>query len=287
MPKKNPSVVLSIRLDDQALRAVDLLVEAGLEANRSRAVSHFVNAGIGASEELLRRAQRLSNEVRELRGHMLESVGPNHLARLAALVNAERDDAASQAGGDPTDTATLVAAYMRANDIKELLINSGAEFSLFEAAAVGSTSRVRELLAASPELIASRNADGFPLLSIAAHFGNEETVRLLLELGADIHARSADGDLNNLAIHAAIMGSYTHIVTLLLDAGTDVDARCEGTQRRGYTALHVAAHFDRDALIRLFLSRGADKSARNADGLTPYELAVARGHAASAALLKP
>ncbi len=53
MPPKKQSVVISIRLDDLSLKAVDLLVEAGLETNRSRAVSHLINVGSNRRKELL------------------------------------------------------------------------------------------------------------------------------------------------------------------------------------------------------------------------------------------
>jgi Arc/MetJ-type ribon-helix-helix transcriptional regulator len=62
MPKKKQSVVISIRLDEASLEAVDLLVESGLESNRPRAVSHFVNAGIQSLDELLHKARRVADE---------------------------------------------------------------------------------------------------------------------------------------------------------------------------------------------------------------------------------
>jgi uncharacterized protein len=51
------------------------------------------------------------------------------------------------------ETALLIATYLRANEIKELLIDHGAELSIFEASAIGSTARVKQLLETAPELI--------------------------------------------------------------------------------------------------------------------------------------
>ena len=86
MPPKKQSVVISIRLDDLSLKAVDLLVEAGLETNRSRAVSHLINVGIQSSEELLKKAQQLANRVHQLRNEMVDAVKINNLDRVTELL---------------------------------------------------------------------------------------------------------------------------------------------------------------------------------------------------------
>ncbi|WP_282942466.1 ankyrin repeat domain-containing protein [Paenibacillus sp. RC67] len=284
MPKKKNSVVISIRLDDQSLQAVDLLVESGLETNRSRAVSHLVTKGIQASEDLLRKAQVLADHVYQLRNEMLEAITHNNLEKVTELIH--KDSSLVNASNSKGETAVLIATYLRANDIKELLINHGAELNIFEAAAVDNTMRVRNLLEQSPELISAYGPDGFNPLSMASHFGNMETVKLLLDLGANVNSRSKDGSLNNMAIHAAIMGNYEHIIQMLIQYGADIHAKCEGSLRLGYTVLHVAAYFGRDSLVKLFLEHGVDPALTNADGETPYEVAVNKGHLLTAALLK-
>ena len=167
-----------------------------------------------------------------------------------------------------------------------MLLDHGAELSVYEAAAVGSTARVAEWLAQSPDLLGSRSGDGYTLLGLAAHFGCEETARYLLDQGADVNARSRDGNLDNMAIHAAIAGNYEPIVKLLLARGADVRAVCEGTWRQGFTALHVAAYFGRSGMVPLLLEAGADRAARTESGQTAAELAVMREHAETAALLQ-
>lgn len=283
-PKSKKSMVLSIRLDAAALEAVDLLVESGLESNRSRAVSHLLNVGLGASEELLVKARSLADQVKRLRGEMVDAVKGGQLEKVTALLG--QDASLANARNDDGETAVLMAAYYRAPAIKQLLLDHGAELSVHEAAAVGSLQRVAEWLAQSPELLGCYSGDGYTLLGLAAHFGSEETVQYLLAQGADVNARSRDGNLNNMAIHAAIAGNYESVVKLLLAHGADVNAVCRGKWRQGYTALHVAAYFGRNAMIPLLLAAGADRAALTDEGRTAAELAVMREHPDTAALLQ-
>jgi ankyrin repeat protein len=67
---------------------------------------------------------------------------------------------------------------------------------------------------------------------MATNKGHEETVRLLLELGANVHAQAKRGET---PLHHAVC---VEIVKLLLVLGANVDARDES----GGTPLHMAAH---------------------------------------------
>jgi ankyrin repeat protein len=284
MTKKKQSIVISIRLDESSLKAVDLLVDSGLETNRSRAVSHFLTKGIHASEEMLRKAQLLADHIQQLKTEMIEAVKLNNLDKVTELLNQNSD--LVNASNSHGETAVLLAAYYRANEIKELLIHKGAELSIHEAAAVGNTMRVKELLEESPHLLDGYSKDGFTPLGLASHFGNEETVSLLLNKGASVNARSKDGNLNNMAIHAAIAGNYEQIVRTLIQHGADVNAKCEGIWRLGYTPLHVAGYFGRASIISLLLENDAHPEFLNDKGESPFELAVQREHPEAAVLLQ-
>ncbi len=288
MKKSNKSkkrdVVLSIRLDEFSLKAVDLLVDSGLEQNRSRAASHFINAGIRYSADLLKKAQLLADSVSSLRNEMVEAVKLNNLPKVMDLLS--QDASLINASNKVGETAILMAAYYRANEIKELLLSKGAELNIFEAAVVGNIERVKELIHESPQRIHEYSPDGFTLLSLASHFGNDKVVSFLLSKGADIQAKSRDGKLNNTALHAAIAGNHEHIVNLLLSHGADVSSTCEGSLRLGFSPLHVAAYFGRVSIAEVLLVRGADKHAENSDGDTPASIAVSKGNQALAELLK-
>jgi len=178
-------------------------------------------------------------------------------------------------------TPALLAIYYGAADVLEALVARGVKLDVFEASAAGETSRVRVLLDADPTLVTQRSHDGWTPLHLAAHFGRVETMRLLIDHGGDVHARSSN-DMHNTPLHAAAAGGRTEAAAELLARRADADARQHG----GWAALHSAAQSGRLELARLLLDRGADASPRTDDGITPLDLAEEKGHREVAALLR-
>lgn len=273
--KSNRSIVISVRLDETTLTAVDLLVNAGLAQSRSEAASQFITMGVQSSEDLILKAKELEENVRRLKNEMLDAVKSKNLDKVKYLL--ELDEKLKDAKSDDGQTAVLMAAYYRANEIKELLLQKGAELNLYEAATVGNTALIKEILSEAPKLINSHSFDGYTPLGLAAHFGQEEAATYLLDSGADINLKGKDGKLNNTALHASIAGNHINIVRLLLNHGADIDSQCEGEIRRGFTPLHVAVHFNRLQIANLLIENGANLSITNSESLTPYEYALLKG----------
>lgn len=74
---KDVSTVVSVRVSEQDLKVIDLLVNVGVFKSRSEAISFFIRKGIKASEDLLKkvreRIEELSKLVNELEGQVGKS----------------------------------------------------------------------------------------------------------------------------------------------------------------------------------------------------------------------
>jgi hypothetical protein len=115
---------------------------------------------------------------------------------------------------------------------------------------------------------------------IAASRGSSESVRLLLQHGADARAETKRGET---ALGNAGTAGDEAVVRLLLDQGADVNTR----NIRGYTPLMLAASSDTipAAAVKLLLAKGADTSCKGDYDETARELAAKRGDTDVARLL--
>lgn len=263
--------VVSVRLDDQALASVDLLVRAGLASSRSEAAALLVQIGAQAAGSLLGRAERLVDDIDLVRQEFFAAVRGRDPERARELI-ARRPELAGSVSEDG-ETPMLAAVYAGAGAVFEALRAQGMEPSIFEAAAYGDRSRVAEILTVHPEAVHAHSPDGWTALHLAAHFGHREVAQLLVERGADIAVRSRN-EMHNTPLNAAVFGGHVELVRWLLHLGADVNVR----QKGDWTPLHRAAWLGHRDLADLLLASGADPALRTADGLRAEEIALARGH---------
>ena len=115
-------------------------------------------------------------------------------------------------------------------------------------------------------------------LHAALRAGDKVTASVLVKAGADVFARDKDGETPaSLAIAAGIDTLKT-----LVTAGGIAAKDKQGTGWLQYAA--IAANADAASWL---LAAGADRTAKNISGETAYDLALKRGKADLAALLKP
>ena len=157
--------------------------------------------------------------------------------------------------------AVMTARYHGRRDMVEALLPPDAELDIWEAAALGRTDRLRAIVEADPTIVDTDAPDGFRPLGLAAFFGHAAGVTLLLEHGADVHARGT-GAVRTNALEAAAAANHTEIARTLLDAGADARSVHSG----GFTPLHSAALNRNRELYDALVERGADPDARTDDG---------------------
>jgi ankyrin repeat protein len=199
--------------------------------------------------------------------------------RVQALLDtdAELVNQRNERGHSPV----LIALYHHKREILSLLLARRPTLDLYDACSVGDTARVRELLEANPSLLNAYTSDGFFPLGLAAFFGQPETVRFLLDRGADVNV-VARNPMKVQALHAAAASRKIDTVRMLLEAGAPVNTG----QQEGWTALHAAAKHGDVEMARLLLARGADPKQPNDQGVSAIGVAAERNDTAMLKALK-
>jgi ankyrin repeat protein len=172
---------------------------------------------------------------------------------------------------------------------------------IFRAAREGNEGEVIRLLDADPTLLEREDDDGDRLLAVAAWHGQLGVTRLLIERGANIHAT---GQWGSTALHYAATGGYEEVAAFLLDEGAHGNTRNQygvtplmvgsvnghlgvvkmlyqhmqgqglhDTSDIGWTALHSAAYYGHEEMVRFMLFAGADPTITDNEGRTPGAVA--------------
>lgn len=122
-------------------------------------------------------------------------------------------------------------------------------------------------------------------LGHAAFFGHWKVADFLIEHGADV--KSALSETGETPLHSALAKAgrpyYLFVVRLLVEHGADVNARTipgrptgafmRDVRTKGETPLHRAAAYSDAATIAYLLENGADREARDANGDSPLSWA--------------
>lgn len=184
------------------------------------------------------------------------------------------------------------------------LLAAGARHDIFTAIAGDHAGLVRTLVAAAPSVLHARLGfvcDEQTPLHLAVDLRRPAMVRLLIDLGADLHATTADG-----ASALALAADQPDIVALLLACGArdDASARLTAHDLPGLDdrllrdaapanrLLFWAARHGHDDSLPLLVRRGADPQARarrlvgeSPESIAPLHLAAQHGHVAAISAL--
>jgi uncharacterized protein len=197
--------------------------------------------------------------------HAAIAAGDEEAVRGLIDLRPDLAGARSEAGLSPV----LQALYNGQAGMVDVLLAANPSLDVFDAAAVGRTRGLEELLDGEPALARAWSADGFTALHYAAFFGQEGAAGLLIEHGAEVGLVAQNERIRVTPLHSAAAGSHSEIVKLLLEHGADPNAAQDG----GNTPLHsAAANDDRDS-VEALLAAGADPSVANDEGKKPAELA--------------
>lgn len=207
-----------------------------------------------------------------------DAIRSGDAARVSSLLDA---DPSLLHASENNISPVLTAVYHGRDDIARLLVDRGAPLSFGEACALGDEARVKEMLARDPDVLHSRTADGYPAAGMAIFFRHGELARWLIEQGADVNA-AAENAMKVAPVHAAAAACDRETMRMLLERGADANAK----QQMDYTPLHTAAARGDMEMAKLLLAHGAERNAKGTDGKTPAQAAREHGQAAFAEWLE-
>jgi hypothetical protein len=110
----------------------------------------------------------------------------------------------------------------------------------------------------------ARNNTRVDALRLAASFGSVDTVKTLLEAGADVNTQSSYGCT---ALHYAAWDGHVDVLHALLLAGADIDMQ----NANGSTALYLAAWNGRVECLKALVHAGAAMDGQSMFGDTALE----------------
>lgn len=214
---------------------------------------------------MIRRPKRFSQAAAVLCGL---AVLPADAAEQAAQYLAQ------QRGGQSTVCDDVRQRFI----IEETRLNSLtlSEF-LFDAVERGCL-ELAERFTARGASVEARDRFGNTALLLAAHMGETEVVKWLLEIGSDIEHQNLAG---STALLRAVAMNRRRTAKALLDAGADANR----TNKKGVAPLAAAAFNGNERAVKMLLEAGAAPQEREATGKGAVVYAAAKGFAAVVRLL--
>ncbi|MGH2512421.1 MAG: ankyrin repeat domain-containing protein [Candidatus Limnocylindrales bacterium] len=211
---------------------------------------------------------------------LFNAIRVGDLARVDRVLSAQPYRAgASDAAGL---SALTMAAYLGRSAIVERILAAKPVLDRFEATIVGDLASLTGLLdEPGTEPVDERSADGFTALHLAARFGRFRIAELLLDRRADPNAWSADSS-HGQPLHDACAGGHDGVARLLVEHGAELNSR----RADGSMPLHLAAAHGLTSLCDFLIDHGADPAGLTADILTPADVAERAGHHELAARLQ-
>lgn len=244
------------------------------------------------------------------------AVRAGNIQRVKALLNRGTNPNTKDANGMPL---IMVAALYSDASMVQLLLDRGADPDAKngdDATALilvaGDPAKARALVAKGANVNARSKQGRTPLMNAAAQDGAFESVKLLVDKGADVNAadrlpnfttggvgstplmlaargidsratkyllehganaKAADSAGGTALLAAARQGSVAN-VQLLIAAGADVNAAPKDGFFKGFTPLAWAASLDHPEMVELLIASGANVNAKDGLGYTPLTWAA-------------
>lgn len=172
-----------------------------------------------------------------------------------------------------------VAKLVATEDVKVDILTSNGVPLLHQALKLNSVSIATLLLQRGADVNARTTIDSWTALHCAALKGNPHTVRLCLEHGAIVDARTSQ---RQTPLHKACESGNADTVKLLLQSGADVKT-FDGA---GFRPIHTAAYCGYKSIVTTLFEAGVSLGLYTASGKSVQECAAIGGHHALAEFIR-
>ena len=261
-----------------------LHVHTRVGLNKSPLVAALRNEHIQVAELLLQHGAVLNIKGGGGRTLLHAAVADGLMDAVQWLLN---NGASVNAQQDYHQTPLHLAAAKGNLELVRMLLGHGADVNaadkfnhtpLYEASGGGHIDIVRLLIQHG----ADASKDIQELLNRASLSRSVETVKLFIQLGADVNAKGWHGFLSaRPPLHEASRKGNAETMQLLIEHGADVNAVDGGHS----TPLHEASAWTDGETVPLLLKHGADVHAGDLNYSTPLHLSLSEGNAKAAQLL--
>jgi len=246
---------------------VDLLIRAGAKVNAANDLKitplylASVNGNVAIVERLLKAGAHPEAASETGVTPLMEAARTGSVGAVRALLDYEAKVNVKET--DRQQTALMWAAGQKHPEVVKVLIERGAD--------VHAKSGVRRLTVmdsgqrrtkAARDGASQIDVGGSSALLFAAQSGDAESIKLLLNGGANVNDTAGDG---KTALVLAAFSHNTAAAQALLEGGADPDAG-----GAGYTALHAAALRGDLSTVKALLAKGANPNVRLTKG-TPVQ----------------
>lgn len=136
---------------------------------------------------------------------------------------------------------------------------------IFDSCRKGDLESVKAIYNKSPDIINSKNKDGYSPLILACYYGNIKVVSFLIDKINSVNGSSQYGS----ALMAAVVKGNLDVVKLLLDKNADPNI----TDNKGVSALHYAVMFKNIEITKVLIEAKADKNIKDNNGKSPLDYA--------------
>jgi ankyrin repeat protein len=240
------------------------LLDAMKVLDNKEAMMYLLEQGKGKIREEFYTSNVLSHAARENDTHLIEYLLDCGIDLATADLHYALGDACYKGNFDVIKMLIELGADVNGGDY------GASENPLMHAARHGHLEIAQYLLENGAD-IEARSYEGNTPLLFAAWEGQLEMIQFLIKKGADINSTN---DMNwNALMQACLQGFYS-LAKILVEKGSDVNLV---DKEKGATPLMLVAHSCSKQIVKLLLENGADKSAKDKKGKTAGDYALTQG----------